>query len=141
MNRTLMLLATATLTLAALPASASAATKLRGCDYRLRGVTEAEITLSQAEQRGIGVAEARAQLARARDAAYEEGCFVESRREPRIDSRIEHARWDGWRERRWANARERQHARFDYLVSAGLRRGLSRAEFAELVELGKRFDF
>ena len=137
MNKTLLILATATLALGALPASASA--KVRGCDYRLRGITEAELVLADAHKRNIGILEARAQLARARDAAAEEGCFVEARR----DARIEKARWDGdhdRRDHRWEERRQAR-ARYDYLLNAGFRRGLSRREFTELWELREQFRF
>jgi len=41
--KTLLVLAAATLSFAALPAEASA--KIRGCDYRLQSLTDAEIAL------------------------------------------------------------------------------------------------
>ena len=135
MKKNLMILATAALMLAALPAHASA--KERGCDYRLRGLTEAELALDHAQKRGSGIAEARAQLDRARATAFAEGCFVEARK----NSRIEKVRWDD-RERgpRWEERREARR-RFDYLIAAGYRRGLSRQEFTQLEQLRERFRF
>ncbi len=127
MKKNLMILATAAAMLGALPASASA--KVRGCDYRLSSITQAELALDQAQRRGIGIAEAQAQLARARGAAIEERCVVQK------------VRWDGGRDRgpRWEERRQAR-ARYDHLIAAGYRRGLSRVEFRELMELGKRFD-
>lgn len=127
MKKNLMILATAAVMLGALPASADA--KARGCDYRLSGITQAELALSDAQRRGIGITEARAQLDRARAMAIDEGCVIQK------------ARWDGDRDRdhRW-DERKRARARFDHLVAAGYRRGLSRVEFRELMELDKRFD-
>jgi hypothetical protein len=127
MKKNLLILATAAVMLGALPAGASA--KERGCDYRLSGITQAEVALTDAQKRGIGITEARAQLDRARSMAIQEGCVIQK------------ARWDGDRDRheRW-DERKRVRARFDYLIAAGYRRGLSRVEFRELMELDKRFD-
>jgi hypothetical protein len=127
MKKTLLTLATATAILAALPASAEA--KLRGCDYRLRSINEAELALDHAQQRGTGIGEARAQLARARTVAFEEGCLIEK------------ARWDGDRRPHWDDRRQVARERFDYLKAAGYRRGLSRKEFRELEDLRDRFRF
>ena len=135
MKKTLMILATATLAFTALPASAHA--KVRGCDYRLRSLTEAELALDQAQDRGIGLEAARAQLARARETAFEEGCLVDARPAPRIAP----IRWGDDHRYGWHDQRPSPRVRFERLIELGYRRGLSREEFCELQELHKRFGY
>jgi len=135
--------AAAVLTLAGMPADASA--KVRGCAYRLGGLRDAKIALDQvhrAGKTGDELNHARAQLQRAEDRAREEGCFarpvviVPDRSRSHWNSHRD--RFDRAHDRRDVRDHRALQRRVNELEYVGRRRGLTRAEYNELQALRRR---